>query len=112
MLYEVITDALRDADIALSGKSLLLNPDWVADLRTGKPLPLYNSEDANIAYTENVITSYSIHYTKLYEQAISFRQTKNGSGTGNRRKEPPPCDQKAPFPAMVLVQDLNLRITS
>lgn len=45
-------DALRDADIALSAKSMLLNPNWVEDVRQGKTLPIYNSEEANIAYTE------------------------------------------------------------
>ena len=44
-------DALKDADIVLSGKTALLNPDWVEDLRTGKELPLYTAADANIAYT-------------------------------------------------------------
>ena len=45
-------DALKDADIILSAKSLLLNPDWVEDVRTGKSLPLHKSEEANIAYSE------------------------------------------------------------
>jgi 2,4-dienoyl-CoA reductase-like NADH-dependent reductase (Old Yellow Enzyme family) len=45
-------DALRDADIVLSAKSMLLNPDWVEDVRLGKPLLPYKSEEANIAYTE------------------------------------------------------------
>jgi 2,4-dienoyl-CoA reductase-like NADH-dependent reductase (Old Yellow Enzyme family) len=45
-------DALRDADIFLSAKSMLLNPSWVADLRSGKDLTLYGSEEANIAYTD------------------------------------------------------------
>lgn len=45
-------DALKSADIALSGKSILLNPDWVEDIRAGKELPLYKSEEANIAYTD------------------------------------------------------------
>lgn len=45
-------DALRDADIVLSAKSILLNPDWVEDLRQGRPSPLHKSEDANRAYTE------------------------------------------------------------
>ncbi len=45
-------DALRDADIVLSAKSLLLNPDWVEDVRAGKPLPLYRADDANVAYTD------------------------------------------------------------
>lgn len=45
-------NALKDADIVLSAKSLLLNPDWLEDIRAGKSLPLYKAEDANIAYTE------------------------------------------------------------
>jgi 2,4-dienoyl-CoA reductase-like NADH-dependent reductase (Old Yellow Enzyme family) len=45
-------DALKDADIVLSAKSLLLNPDWVEDMRAGKSLPLYKAEDANIAYSD------------------------------------------------------------
>ncbi|MGD2028487.1 MAG: NADH-dependent flavin oxidoreductase [Desulfobacterales bacterium] len=45
-------DALTDADVVLSGKSMLLNPNWVEDVRSGKDLPLYNSEEANIAYTD------------------------------------------------------------
>ena len=45
-------DALKHADIVLSAKSFLLNPNWVEDLRVGKTLPLYKSAEANIAYTE------------------------------------------------------------
>jgi len=45
-------DALEDADIILSAKSILLNPNWVDDIRKHKPLPLYKSEEANVAYTE------------------------------------------------------------
>ena len=45
-------DALKDADIILSAKSILLNPTWVDDVRQGKELPLYSSADANIAYTD------------------------------------------------------------
>ncbi len=44
-------DALKDADIVLSGKSSLLNPDWVQDVRDGKEMPAHKSEDANVAYT-------------------------------------------------------------
>ncbi|WP_319523286.1 NADH-dependent flavin oxidoreductase [uncultured Desulfosarcina sp.] len=44
--------ALEDADIALSGKSMLLNPNFVEDLRLGKALKVYSSEAANIAYTQ------------------------------------------------------------
>jgi 2,4-dienoyl-CoA reductase-like NADH-dependent reductase (Old Yellow Enzyme family) len=45
-------DALKDADIVLSAKSILLNPNWVEEVRQGKPLPLYRSAEADIAYTE------------------------------------------------------------
>jgi 2,4-dienoyl-CoA reductase-like NADH-dependent reductase (Old Yellow Enzyme family) len=45
-------EALVDADMALSAKSMLLNPNWVEDVRQGKTLPLYESSEANIAYTE------------------------------------------------------------
>ncbi|MDX2493492.1 MAG: hypothetical protein QNK27_00825 [Desulfuromusa sp.] len=44
-------DALEDADIILSGKSILLNPDWVEDIRVNKTMERYQSEAANIAYT-------------------------------------------------------------
>jgi 2,4-dienoyl-CoA reductase-like NADH-dependent reductase (Old Yellow Enzyme family) len=44
--------ALAHADIVLSGKSFLLNPNFVADVKAGKPLPLYSSEEANRAYTD------------------------------------------------------------
>ena len=43
--------ALENADIALSAKSILLNPDWVADVRAGRTLPVHRAEEANIAYT-------------------------------------------------------------
>jgi 2,4-dienoyl-CoA reductase-like NADH-dependent reductase (Old Yellow Enzyme family) len=45
-------DALTNADIVLSAKSMLLNPNWVEDVRSGKELPLYRREDANVAYTD------------------------------------------------------------
>jgi 2,4-dienoyl-CoA reductase-like NADH-dependent reductase (Old Yellow Enzyme family) len=45
-------DALKDADIILSAKSLLLNPAWIEDVQTGKSLPLHKSVEANIAYTD------------------------------------------------------------
>lgn len=45
--------ALQDADIVLCAKSFLLNPNFVADVRSGsKELPLYASEEADIAYTQ------------------------------------------------------------
>lgn len=45
--------ALRDANIVLSGKSLLLNPNWVQDIRDGQKLSAYSSEQANVAYTKD-----------------------------------------------------------
>jgi 2,4-dienoyl-CoA reductase-like NADH-dependent reductase (Old Yellow Enzyme family) len=47
--------ALQDADVVLSGKSFLLNPDFVEDVRAGKSLPLRRAEEANIAYTEALL---------------------------------------------------------
>lgn len=44
--------ALEDADMVLSAKSILLNPDWVEDIRAAKPLPLRKSPEADIAYTD------------------------------------------------------------
>jgi 2,4-dienoyl-CoA reductase-like NADH-dependent reductase (Old Yellow Enzyme family) len=48
-------DALKNADIVLSAKSILLNPNWVEDVRAGKSLPLYKSQEANIAYTDKAL---------------------------------------------------------
>lgn len=48
-------DALKDSDIVLSGKSLLLNPDWVADIRNNKPLELRTGAEADVAYTEEAL---------------------------------------------------------
>jgi 2,4-dienoyl-CoA reductase-like NADH-dependent reductase (Old Yellow Enzyme family) len=44
--------ALENADVILSAKSMLLNPNWVADLKARKPMPEYTSEEANVAYTD------------------------------------------------------------
>ena len=44
--------ALADADLVLSGKSMLLNPDWVADVESGKSLKVYSSDEAGAAYTD------------------------------------------------------------
>ena len=52
---ESAEDALKHADIVLSAKSLLLNPDWVKDVRSKKQLSLYASEEANIAYTDTLL---------------------------------------------------------
>ncbi len=43
--------AVLDADIALSAKSMLLNPNLVEEIREGRDLPLYSAEEANRAYT-------------------------------------------------------------
>jgi 2,4-dienoyl-CoA reductase-like NADH-dependent reductase (Old Yellow Enzyme family) len=45
-------DALKHADIILSAKSILLNPNWIDDIRQSKELPLYKSDEANVAYTD------------------------------------------------------------
>jgi hypothetical protein len=34
---------------------MLLNPNWVEDVRAGGKLPLYKSEDANVAYTDELL---------------------------------------------------------
>ncbi len=43
--------ALQNADLVLSGKSMLLNPDLVSDIAAGRELALYGSEEAGVAYT-------------------------------------------------------------
>lgn len=52
-LYDRATaeDALKDADIILSAKSILLNPNWVDDIRQNKEMPLHKSAEANVAYS-------------------------------------------------------------
>jgi len=45
-------EALQDADIILSAKSLLLDPNWVENIRVNKELKRYTSEEANVAYTQ------------------------------------------------------------
>ncbi len=44
--------ALDHADIVLMGKSMLLNPNIVTDVKMGKTLSSYTSDEANIAYTD------------------------------------------------------------
>lgn len=46
-------EALVDADLVLSAKSFLLNPNFVEDVRAGRELPLYRASDADAAYTDN-----------------------------------------------------------
>lgn len=53
--YATAEQALEDADIALSGKSILFNPDWVDEVRARKTLPLHESREAKVAYGEKVI---------------------------------------------------------
>ena len=43
--------ALADADLVLSGKSMLLNPDWVTGVASGEALKLHSSDEAGVAYT-------------------------------------------------------------
>ena len=45
-------EALEHADIVLSAKSILLNPNWVEDIRAGRELPLYESKEAGVAYSD------------------------------------------------------------
>lgn len=45
-------EALKDADIVLSAKSLLLNPNWVEEIRLNKALFRHKSSEADIAYTQ------------------------------------------------------------
>jgi len=45
-------EALENADIVLSAKSILLNPNWVEDVKAGKELRLHASAEANVAYTD------------------------------------------------------------
>ena len=44
--------ALAHADVVLSAKSMLLDPDFVAGLRSGAPLPLHTADEAGVAYTD------------------------------------------------------------
>ena len=44
--------AMRDADLVLSAKSMLLDPHWIEAVRAGESLPLRRSEEADVAYSE------------------------------------------------------------
>ncbi len=44
-------EALQHADIILSGKSTLLNPNWVEDVREGRSLKPFTSDQSQVAYT-------------------------------------------------------------
>lgn len=48
-------EALLHADIVLSGKSTLLNPNWLTDIKTNKNLPPFTSDQANVAYTTEIL---------------------------------------------------------
>lgn len=45
-------EALEEADIALSGKSMLLNPDFVEHVRQGRDMGPFSSQEADVAYTD------------------------------------------------------------
>ncbi len=45
-------DALRHADVALSAKSILLNPNWIDEVRAGKAVAPYTIEQTAVAYTD------------------------------------------------------------
>ncbi len=45
-------EALKHADIVLSGKSTLLNPNWLEEVKKGTKLEPYTSDQAAVAYTE------------------------------------------------------------
>jgi len=53
--YVTAEAALQYADIALSAKSMLLNPNWVAEVRARKTLPLRSAQDASGAYGKDPI---------------------------------------------------------
>ena len=44
--------ALQDAELIRSAKSMLLNPNWVAEVEAAKELKLYGSDEAGIAYSD------------------------------------------------------------
>ncbi len=48
---ETAEQALKHADLVLSGKTALLIPDWVEHLRHRKPLRPFVTDEANVAYT-------------------------------------------------------------
>lgn len=54
MIYDRLSadDALNFADIILSGKTMLLNPNWVEDLKNNKELKPFEYQDADVAYTD------------------------------------------------------------
>ena len=60
MLYEVITIYSPVADDATAYKVLVTNTTTNCSTESGTDAVVYN-----------VITSYSIHYTKLYEECVN-----------------------------------------
>lgn len=48
-------EALQHADIVLSGKSTLLNPNWIAEVKEGKSLEPFTSDQAQVAYTDEIL---------------------------------------------------------
>ncbi len=48
-------EALKHADIVLSGKSTLLNPNWMEDVKQGRKLEPFTSDQAAVAYTEKAL---------------------------------------------------------
>lgn len=48
-------EALQHADIALSGKSILLNPNWIEDVKKDHKLEPFTSDQAQVAYTDEVL---------------------------------------------------------
>ena len=73
MLYEVITDASRARAEAEEATRRLTRQNWEnytqqEEAATGF---VYDSVKVSPLGNETVITSYSIHYTKLYDSGIS-----------------------------------------
>ena len=48
-------EALQHADIVLSGKSTLLNPNWIEDVRQGRTMEPFTSDQASVAYTDEIL---------------------------------------------------------
>jgi 2,4-dienoyl-CoA reductase-like NADH-dependent reductase (Old Yellow Enzyme family) len=49
---ETAEAAVEEADLVLSGKTSLLNPHWVADIKAGKAMAAHSSDEAGVAYTD------------------------------------------------------------
>ena len=80
MLYEVITDeaqdGARDAAEAEAEKGARMKDGCAKRQEIGRRNPLHPGDAAGLL--QGVITSYSIHYTKLYELGTA----------GDRRRHP------------------------